>query len=79
MRHAERGGVGGREDEGLGCRVTARMQIPGGMDELVLVRRDPLVLRQPIDRQMDGRSPYEQVGRRWLPRPGSATNYLLDQ
>jgi hypothetical protein len=50
MGSAERGGVGGREDERLGCRVTARMQIPGGMDELVLVRGDPLVLREPIDR-----------------------------
>jgi hypothetical protein len=71
--------VSAREDERLGGRVAARMQVSGGMDQLMLVRCDPLVLGQPIDRQMDRRSPYEEIGRSWLPRPAAAANYLFDE
>jgi hypothetical protein len=81
MRRTERGRVLEREDERLRGSVAARVEVAGRVDEAVLMSRDPLVLGQPINREVDGRTPHEKIRPRRLTRAAAsaAANYKLEQ
>ncbi len=62
MRDGERDGRGSGEDQQQGESVQARVDVARGVAQVGLVLGHPLVLQQPVNDEMNGSAPHEQLG-----------------